>query len=121
MGKPFSGRLSTTTSRDARESQFGTLYAVLDGKGKLAMKGAFEKLASPGTAAHFYRGTDGQRGPQMSALTTVTKATTGVIKGDIVLTDADIAELLKGSFYVEIVTENAADGVRGWLIPGMLK
>jgi hypothetical protein len=48
----------------------------------------------------------------MSALTTVTKATTGVIKGDIVLTDADIAELQKGSFYVEMATENAADGVR---------
>ena len=102
MGKPFSERLSTTTSRDApRESQFGTLYAVLDGKGKGAINGAFEKLASPATAAHFHRGTDGQRGPQMSALTTVTKATTGVIKGDIVLTDADIAELQKGSFYVE--------------------
>src|SRR2546425_6679741 len=102
MGKPFSERISTTTSRDApRESQFGTLYAVLDGKGKRAINGAFERLASPATAAHFHRGTDGQRGPQMSALTTVTKATTGVIKGDIVLTDADIAELQKGSFYVE--------------------
>jgi len=122
MGRPFSGRLSTTTSRDApRESQFGMLYAVLDGKGKLAINGTFERLASPATAAHFHRGTDGQRGPQVGALTTVTKATTGVIKGDIVLTEADIAELQKGSFYVEIVTENPADGVRGWLLSGMLK
>jgi hypothetical protein len=121
MGKPFSGRLSTTTTRDApRESQLGMLYAVLDGKGKLAINGTFEKLASPATAAHFHRGTDGQRGPQVGALT-VTKATTGVIKGDIMLSDADIAELQKGSYYVEIVTENAAAGVRGWLLSGMLK
>ena len=121
MGKPFSGRLSTTTTRDApRESQLGMLYAVLDGKGKLAINGTFEKLASPATAAHFHRGTDGQRGPQVGALT-VTKATSGVIKGDIMLSDADIAELQKGSYYVEIVTEDATAGVRGWLLSGMLK
>jgi hypothetical protein len=121
MGKPFSGRLSTTTTRDApRESQFGMLYAVLDGKGKLAINGTFEKLASPATSAHFHRGTDGQRGPQVGALT-VTKATSGVIKGDIMLSDADIAELQKGSYYVEIVTENGTPGVRGWLVSGMLK
>src|SRR5919204_6429467 len=70
MGRPFSGRLSTTTSRDApRDSQFGMLYAVLDGKGKLAINGTFEKLGSPATAATFHRGTDGQRGPQAGTLT----------------------------------------------------
>jgi hypothetical protein len=63
MRKPFSGRLSTTTSRDARESQFGTLYAVLDGK-------------------------------------------------------RNCRRVLSTS---KLVIENAADGVRGWLIPGMLK
>lgn len=52
----------------------------------------------------------------------MTKALTGVIKGDIMLTEADIAELQKGSFYVEVATENGVNNeVRGWLLPGMLK
>ena len=52
MGKPFSGRLSATPSRDAPHGpQFGMLYAVLDGKGKLAINGTFQRLPSPATAA----------------------------------------------------------------------
>ena len=122
MGRPFSGRLSTTTARDAPiDSQFGMLYAVLDGKGKLAINGTFQKLPASATAAYFHRGSDGQRGPKIGDLT-VTKAATGVIKGDIMLTEADIAELQKGSFYVEVATEKGANNeIRGWLLPGMLK
>ena len=52
----------------------------------------------------------------------VTKGASGVIKGDVMLTDVDIAELQKGAYYVQIATEAAADGeVRGWLLSGMLK
>jgi hypothetical protein len=122
MGRPFSGRLSATTSRDAPPgTQVGMLYAVLDGKGKLAINGTFQQLASPATAAYFHRGVDGQRGPRVATLM-VTKAATGIIKGDVMLTADDIAELQKGAYYVEVATENATDGeVRGWLLSGMLK
>jgi len=124
MGRPFSGRLTTAAARDAASpdsGQFGMLYAVLDGKGKLAINGTFERLASPATVAQLHRGVDGKPGPSVGALT-VTKATTGVIKGDILLTDSDIAELQSGSYYVQIDTEAAAGGeVRGWLLSGMLK
>ncbi len=121
MGKPFSGRLSTTTTRDAAPpTGIGMLYAVLDGKGKLAINGTFSQLTSPAKAAHFHRGADGQRGPKVATLT-VTSAASGVIKGDVILTPDDIAELQKSAYYVEIVTEATDGEVRGWLIPGMLK
>jgi hypothetical protein len=124
MGKPFSGRLTTAAARDtapASGAQFGMLYAVLDGKGKLAINGTFERLPSAATVAHVHRGVDGQRGPSVGSLM-VTKGTSGVIKGDIMLTDADIAELQKGAYYVQIETEAATEGeVRGWLLSGMLK
>ena len=91
------------------------------GKGKLAINGTFQQLTSPATAAYFHRGADGQRGPRVATLM-VTKGATGVIKGDVMLTADDIAELQKGVYYVEIATEKAADGeVRGWLRSGMLK
>ena len=121
MGKPFSGRLSTTSTRDAAPpTGLGMLYAVLDGKGKLAINGTFNQLSSPAKAAHFHRGADGQRGPKVATLT-VTSATSGIIKGDVMLTPDDIAELQKSAYYVEIVTQAADGEVRGWLIPGMLK
>ena len=124
MGRPFSGRLTTAAARDAAPAptgQFGMLYAVLDGKGKLAINGTFERLTSPATVAHVHRGVDGQRGPSVGDLT-VTKGTSGVIKGDIVLADIDIVQLQQGSYYVQIGTEGDAEGgVRGWLLSGMLK
>ena len=124
MGKPFSGRLTAAAARDvapAPTAQFGMLYAVLDGKGKLAINGTFERLTAPATVAHFHHGVDGQRGPSVATLT-VTQGTRGVIRGDVMMTDADIAELQKGSFYVQIDTGTADEGeVRGWLLSGMLK
>ena len=124
MGRPFSGRLTTAAARDAAPAptaQFGMLYAVLDGKGKLAINGTFERLTAAASVAQVHRGVDGQRGPSVGDLT-VTKGTSGVIRGDIMLTDADIAELQKGLFYVQIDTATAAEGeVRGWLLSGMLK
>lgn len=121
MGRPFSGRLSTTTTRDAAPStQMGMLYAVLDGKGKLAINGTFNQLASPAKVANLHRGADGERGPKVATLT-ITNATSGVLKGDVMFTPDDIAELQKGVYYVEIVTDAAGSEVRGWLISGMLK
>ena len=122
MGKPFSGYFSVTSARDLPgERQFGALYAVLDGKGKIRINATFEGLTSAATTAYLHRGADGQRGPRLVEFT-VTKATGGIVKGDITLTPADIADLQKGLYYVEIATEKTPDGeVRGWIAPGMLK
>jgi hypothetical protein len=121
-GRPFAGHFAVTTGRDLPiEHEFGSLYAVLDGKGKIGINGTFEGLSSAATAANLHRGVDGQRGPKVAVMT-VSKATNGVVKGDITLTPAEIADLQKGFYYVEIATERAADGeVRGWLLQGFLK
>ena len=121
MGRPFSGRLSTTTTRDAAPpTGVGMLYAVLDGKGKLAINGTFSQLTSPAKTANVHRGVDGERGPKVATLT-ITSAASGILKGDVMLTPDDIAQLEKGAYYVEIVTDAAGGDVRGWLISGMLK
>jgi CHRD domain len=121
-GRPFAGYFGVVTARDTPvEKQFGTLYAVLDYKGKIGINGTFEGLTSPATAAYLHKGTDGQRGPRVMEMT-VSKRAHGVVKGDITLTEAEIADLQKGLYYVEIATEKAADGeVRGWLVQGFLK
>jgi hypothetical protein len=121
-GRPFAGYFGVTSARDTPvEKQFGTLYAVLDGKGKIGINGTFEGLTSPATAAYLHKGANGQRGPRVMQMT-VSKRTSGVVKGDIVLTPDDIADLQKGLYYVEIATEKSADGeVRGWLVQGFLK
>ena len=121
FGRPFAGYFGVTSARDTPvEKQLGTLYAVLDGKGKIGINGTFEGLASPAVAAYLHKGVDGQRGPRVMEMV-VSKRTSGVVKGDITLTPDDIADLQKGLYYVEIATEKAADGeVRGWLLQGFL-
>jgi hypothetical protein len=124
MGKPFSGRLAGIARDSAPPSSAGgsgMLYAVLDGKGKLAINGTFEGMSSPATVAHLHRGAEGQPGTKVADLT-VSKGVSGVIKGNVMMTEADIQELQKGACYVQIVTEQTPEGaLRGWLVPGMLK
>lgn len=121
-GRPFAGNFAPITSRDTPfEKNFGSIYAVLDYKGKIGINGTFEGLSSPAVAAYLHKGVDGQRGPRVMAMT-VSKATRGVVKGDIVLSPENIEDLQKNVYYIEIVTENAPDGdVRGWLVQGFLK
>lgn len=121
FGRPFAGYFGVASTRDTKvEKQFGTLYAVLDGKGKIGINGTFEGLASPAVGAYLHKGVDGQRGPRVMEMT-VSKRTSGIVKGDITLTPDDIANLQKGLYYVEIATEKSADGeVRGWLLQGFL-
>ena len=118
-GRPFSGRFAATTARDEPfERDFGSIYAVLDGKGKIGINGTFEGLASPAVAAYLHKGVDGRRGPRVMDMT-VSKNTRGVVKGEITLSPADIADLQKNVYYVEIATEKAPDGeVRGWILQG---
>ena len=121
-GKPFAGNFAAITSRDTPfEKNFGSIYAVLDYKGKIGINGTFEGLSSPAVAAYLHKGVDGQRGPRVMQMT-VSKATRGVVKGDIVLSPANIEDIQKNVYYIEIVTEKAPDGeVRGWLAQGFLK
>jgi hypothetical protein len=121
-GRPFAGHFVATMARDEPvERDFGSIYAVLDGKGKIGINGTFEGLASPAVAAYLHKGVDGRRGPRVMAMT-VSKDTRGVVKGDITLRQADIDDLQKNIYYVEIATEKAPDGeVRGWLVAGFLK
>ncbi len=62
-GRPFSGHFVATTARDEPvERDFGSIYAVLDGKGKIGINGTFEGLTSPAVAAYLHKGVDGRRG-----------------------------------------------------------
>jgi hypothetical protein len=121
-GRPFSGRFVGATTRDATvEKEYGTIYAVLDFRGKIGINGTFEGLASPAVTAYLHKGVDGQRGPRVMEMT-VSKGTHGVVKGEITLSPADIAELQKNVYYIEIVTEKVPDGeVRGWINQGFPK
>lgn len=121
-GKPFAGNFAPITTRDTPfEKNFGSIYAVLDYKGKIGINGTFEGLESPAVAAYLHKGVDGKRGPRVMEMT-VSKATRGVVKGDIVLSPANIEDLQKNVYYIEIVTQKAPDGeVRGWLVQGFLK
>jgi hypothetical protein len=118
-GRPFAGYFGVTSVRDTPvEKQLGTIYAVLDFRGKIGINGTFEGLASPAVAAYLHKGVDGRRGPRVMEMT-VSKRTSGIVKGDITLTPDDIADLQKGLYYIEIATEKDGE-VRGWLLQGFL-
>jgi hypothetical protein len=122
-GQPFSGRLSTVgldsvTSTPPTGS--GLLFAILL-RDKLSVNGRFEGISSPATFAHLHSKRGGLRGQKIADLT-VTNETRGTLKGSLTLTDAQIEELKKGSYYVQIDTEKNPQGeLRGWLLEGELK
>jgi hypothetical protein len=93
----------------------GSVAGVLDGK-TLVIRGTFEDLNSPATAAHIHRAKPGLRGENVLTLS-VTRSKSGVIEGRFTLTDAQAADLRKGWFYVQLHTEENPDGhLRGWLL-----
>jgi hypothetical protein len=121
-GEAFKGRLSTvpvdaTTAPTTTGS--GSLVALLadnrDGN-KLTINGKFEGMNSPATVAHVHRAPRGLRGPSVFDLV-VTKATGGIVEGNLTLTAAQVEELKKGWYYVQIHTEKNPEGqLRGWLL-----
>jgi hypothetical protein len=105
--------VDTVTVRTTTGS--GSLTAVLEGN-TLTLAGKFDGLNSPATAAHVHRARKGLRGPNVFDLT-VTKATSGTIEGTLKLTPAQVEELAKAGYYVQIHTEKNSDGhLRGWLL-----
>jgi hypothetical protein len=93
----------------------GSATATLTGT-KLAITGTFEGLASPATTAKLHRGPKGIRGPALFDLT-VTPGTSGTISGTIDLTSAQVDDLGRERFYIQIHSEKAPDGnLWGWLL-----
>lgn len=117
-GESFKGRL-TSLPVDAviapTMTGSGSASATLQGT-TLTITGEFKDLNSPATIAHVHRAPRGMRGPVAFPLT-VTKAGAGTFEGKLTLSAAQIADLKKGWYYIQIHTEKNADGqLRGWLL-----
>jgi len=94
----------------------GSITATLDGN-KLTITGTFERLRSPATVARVHRGYRGVKGPAFADLI-VSTGTSGTVSGSLELTAAQVNDLKKSLFYVQLHSEKAPDGnLWGWLLP----
>ena len=94
----------------------GAVTAVLTGT-KLTVNGTFKGLQSPATVARLHVAPKGQRGPAMLDIP-VTKATSGMITGDLMLTAIQVDHLVRNRVYIQLYSEKAPEGVLwGWLLP----
>ena len=101
----------------------GSAAATLSGK-KLSVTGAFEKMASPPTAAKVGLGlAPGARLDLIldlqltKAATSTPPGTSGTIAGTFDLTPAQVEGLKKGKMYIQINSESAPNGhLLGWLL-----
>jgi hypothetical protein len=93
----------------------GSVTATLSGT-TLTIAGTFEGLASAATVAKIHRGQKGVRGPAVFDLT-VTPGTSGKIAGALDLSPAQVEDLGRERFYVQLHSEKAPDGnLWGWLL-----
>jgi hypothetical protein len=121
-GRTFKGRLAPVPVAAASPTVtgVGSATATLTGT-KLVISGTFEGLASPATVAKLHRGPKGIRGPAVFDLT-VTPATSGTITGSFDLTPAQVDDLGRERFYVQLHSEKAPDGnLWGWLLAQEMK
>jgi hypothetical protein len=94
----------------------GSVTATLAGS-KLTISGTFEGLKSPATVARVHVAPKGLRGPSILELT-VSPGTSGTIGGAFDLTPAQLEDLTKSRFYLQLHSEKAPDGnLWGWLLP----
>ena len=115
--RAYKGRLSPVPVAAASPdiTGVGSVTATLTGT-KLAISGTFEGLASPATFAKLHRAPKGIRGPAVFDLT-ITPGTSGKIAGSIDLSSAQIEDLARERFYVQLHSEKAPDGnLWGWLL-----
>jgi hypothetical protein len=113
----FRGRLSPVPVAAASPNITGTgsVTATLSGA-RLTIAGTFEGLASPATLAKLHRAPKGIRGPAVFDLT-VTPGTSGKLSATLDLTTAQIEDLGRERFYVQLHSEKAPDGnLWGWLL-----
>ena len=115
----FKARLSPVpvdATTQAGTTGTGAVTAVLTGM-KLSISGTFSGLQTPATIAQIHVGPRGISGPPALDLT-VTKATSGTLRGEFMLTSAQVDHLKRGRLYVQVHSEKAPDGnLRGWLLP----
>ena len=115
----FKTRLSpmpVDATNQAATTGVGAVTAVLTGT-KVSISGTFSGLQGPATIAQVHVGAKGISGPPVLDLT-VTKATSGTLQGELMLTSAQVEHLKRGRLYVQIHSEKAPEGnLRGWLLP----
>ena len=94
----------------------GSVSATLTGT-MLSLSGSFEGLRTAATIGKIHQGpVMGVRGPAILDLT-VSKATSGEVKGSFDLTPEQVESLRKGKLYIQIYSEKAPDGnLWGWLL-----
>ena len=113
----FKGRLSPVPVAAASPNitGVGSVTATLSAT-KLTITGTFEGLASPATFAKLHRAPKGIRGPAVFDLT-LTPGTSGKISATLDLTPAQVEDLARERFYVQLHSEKAPDGnLWGWLL-----
>jgi hypothetical protein len=94
----------------------GEVTAVLTGN-RLTVNGTFKGFQSPATVARLHVAPKGQRGPAMLDIP-VTKGTSGMITGDLMLTAIQVDHLVRNRIYIQLYSEKAPEGVLwGWLLP----
>ena len=114
--KLFTARLTAMPISAAYGGGAGAVTAVLTGT-RLSLTGTFEGLPSTATAARLHRGAKGVRGPAVVDLK-VSGGTSGTMTGAIELSTAQLEDVDKGSFYVQLHTEKVPSGhLWGWLLP----
>jgi hypothetical protein len=117
--RTFKARLSTVPVEAATAAALtgsGEVTATLTGN-RLVIKGTFKGLQGPATVARLHVAPRGLRGPAMLDLA-VTKATSGTITGDLMLTAIQADHLARNRVYVQLHSEKAPEGnLWGWLLP----
>ena len=94
----------------------GTVTAQLTGS-KLTIAGTFADLKTRATVARIHVAPKGLRGPAVLDLQ-VDGDTRGTITGAFELTKAQLEDLTKSRFYIQLHSEKAPDGnLWGWLLP----
>jgi CHRD domain-containing protein len=115
----FKTRLSPVpvdVTTQAGTTGVGAATAVLTGT-KLTVSGTFSGLQTPATIAQIHIGPRAIPGPVALDLT-VTKATSGTLQGEFMLTPAQVDHLRRGRLYIQVHSEKAPEGnLRGWLLP----
>ena len=89
----------------------GSVAIVFDTSSKkLSWKGSYKDLSGPATMAHFHSGETGKNGPVVIPIS----PSASPFEGTSTLTDAQAAELMAGSWYVNVHTDaNKGGEIRG--------
>jgi len=123
QARVYAARLSVvplTVAMQETVAGEGSATAVLAGN-RLTIEGKFEGLRSPATSARLHVAPRATRGEAIGELT-VSKATSGTLKGSIELTARQREALERLSLYIQVNSEKAPEGnLWGWLFPQEVK